>query len=280
MPIVSDSIGRCRRFLWLLQERLWLSRSPSPDGLRERIPVFLLFTGRSGSKLLLDYFGCIPGTSYEYEILDPDFGRRRAIRWVLGDERMRFSRKDAALAYVAWRLCRQQGRLCAVKISDWHLERAGLLPIDLATAFPAARFIILYRQSLGRQVVSHVVAKQTRQWGWRIGDERYRPFTGTVHLDPDWIEDHFRKIRAFYTGLLECDAIRNRAALVCYERMVEDPRKAFEQAVFPLLGQTAADLRTRYRKQATRPLSELVANFTEVEHLLLGPDSFQDYALQ
>jgi hypothetical protein len=61
--------------------------------------------------------------------------------------------------------------------------------------------------------------------------------------------------------------------------MVEDPLATFERTIFPLLGRAATDLRARHRKQAIRPLSELVSNFSEVRKLLTGTRSLQQYDL-
>ena len=111
-------INRGQRLLWQFCEHSWLSRPPNRRRLQGLTPVFLLFTGRSGSKLLLDYFACLPGASFEYEILNPGFRLPRALRWLLGEQRMRFSTTEAGLRYVANCLTRQAGRVAGDRRPD------------------------------------------------------------------------------------------------------------------------------------------------------------------
>src|SRR4029079_9095197 len=118
-------------------------------------PVFVLATARSGSNLLVDYLSRLPGVECGSEVLCT----RRP--FVISP---RQQNPRATLTHIARSLgsLRAPVRGCKLMLGQLVNCRLSLDLID--GAFPDARYIILYRQSLAEQFLSRESALLTGQW--------------------------------------------------------------------------------------------------------------------
>ncbi|HEX5065996.1 MAG TPA: sulfotransferase [Myxococcota bacterium] len=293
---------RASAAVWRLAEKRILA-APS-RGLEGRRPVFVLFTPRAGSKHFLSLLASIPGAAFDFEILGRSIQWRvpetyfqvgrglverlialRARQTQLGPHFLRpshghpiFTSKAVCLTYVRNCLEALHSEICAVKFQYEQLQCGGITPVDLHQAFPHARFVILYRRSLSRQLVSDVMRHVTREGGNPARRPSPEP-TETVRLSPAKVRSYYAAVRAIYAEWMELPLLAQHGVVVCYEDLCEDPQSVFERSVFPMLGVAPAAVENRrFVKQTRRKLSEIVENYDEVADLLEGPESIQDYA--
>jgi hypothetical protein len=297
---VNRIVERASDLAWRIAEKRILA-VPS-RGLEDKRPVFVLFTPRAGSKHFLSLLDSVPGAAFDYEILGfiqqrisrtyfgP--GRRlakrligaRAKRAQIGPHFLRtsyarpmFSSKAVCLAYVRNCLEALGSEICAVKFQYEHLQCGGITPGDLHEAFPQARFVLLYRRSLSKQLISDVMRHLTHDAGHsarRDGPES----TETLRLSPAKIRAYYAAVRSVYQEWVELPVLAQHGAVLCYEDLCEDPQGVFERAIFPMLGVAPTPVENRrFVKQTKRKLSEIVENYDEVAGLLEGPESIQDY---
>ncbi|MBI3252401.1 MAG: sulfotransferase [Candidatus Omnitrophica bacterium] len=218
----------------------------------EKEPVFVIATKRSGSNLLISYLNSIPGVAFLPEILNPDmsYGLRR--RWIS---------RAAVLRHIVHSIHYTPTRICGAKLIFMCLQRHGLVLEDLKAAFPNARFIVLYRESLIDQFISFKAAEFTGQWVW-TPDYRVPP---PFRFDREEFGRFRRRIEGLYRDVFKSIWLRDRSVVLSYEELTRDAQGIFEEHIFPLLGVPASPVFTEMRKQNTRPLSEAVENYGEIE---------------
>ncbi len=219
----------------------------------------MLATRRSGSNLLLDCLNSVPGVSFGSEVLHDRmyYGVRR--RWIS---------KRAVLRHIAYSLNDCKERICGCKIIMLRMQWHRLTVSDLVEAFPNARFIILYRKSLIDQFVSLRIAEVTGEW---VGNGKAQS-PPRVHVDLESLKVWAQSVRDFYAELLRSPGIRGRSVVISYEELTADLQKTFDQALFPFLQLPPSPVATQLKKQNTRPLSETVENYGEIEPLLTDPN--------
>jgi LPS sulfotransferase NodH len=296
--------GRASRVAWRLAEERILA---SPwRGLEGRRPIFVLFTPRSGSKHFLSLLASIPGARFDFEILGSTLderiseawfgpGRRLARRLVAArlrqtpigphflrtsHERPIFTSKAVCLAYVRHCLEALDSPICAVKLQYEQLQCGGITPVDLHQAFPQSLFVVLYRRSLSRQLISDVMRHLTGEAGRSVRRDRPES-TETVRLSPAKVRSYYAAVRSIYEEWMELPFLAQHGVLVCYEDLCEDPQSVFERSIFPRLGVAPTPVENRrFLKQTRRKPSEIVENYDEIADLLEGPESIQDFRIE
>ena len=291
------------RLMWRLVEYR-IQSSPMPD-LRDKQPVFLLFTPRTGSKHFLSLLESIPGARFDFEILGSV--HRHAARMFFGPfypiakrliaDRVRqmnlgphflrptygtpiFSSKSVCLSYIGQCLQSLRSDICAVKFQYEHLQLGGVSPTDLHRAFANAKFVVLYRRSLSRQLISDVMRHLTGQAGWRTNRE-CRETQHTIRLDPAKVRSYFEAVRAINEEWIKLPFLADHGTVVCYEDLCENPQDTFERSIFPLLGLTPVPVvNNQFTKQTNRPIMEIVENYDEVADLLESPTSIQEFRIE
>jgi len=222
-------------------------------------PLFLIATCRSGSNLLMSYLGQQPGMAMLSEVLSsqlPIGPRRDCIP------------PAQALSHI--RLCLQGERtpVRGCKLMLYQLANCGLTLDDIHAAFPTAKYIILYRQSLAEQFVSHQMALATRQYQLPVGEEAKH---SEIVIEADELRRYCDDIRRGYCEVLKHSWLADRAVLLSYEELTADAARWLEKCICPLLGLEYRPPHTRLRKQSTQPLADRVANYREVSALLNSP---------
>jgi len=258
----QQSIGlELRRFhhrlkLW---QRWWLRPH------RPYMPLFVLATYRSGSNLLLDYLNGFPDVQCYAEVLNHRLPIGLARADLCGQRALRHLRYSL-------QSLRTPIRGCKLMLDQLSMRR--LTAADLRQAFPGAKFIILYRESLAEQLLSVRAARATQQW---IVHQGSAPRQSRLTLDPRELQEHCKSVRYLYRDLLTHEWLQGCSVLLSYEELVADPAWIFAQRICPLLDVPSRDVQTTLEKQNRLPLAERVANYNQVAALLTGPQCRQKY---
>jgi LPS sulfotransferase NodH len=249
-----------RRYRIKLAVRSWFW--PNRDGQ----PFFVLATYRSGSNLLIDYLRATPNVSSFGEVLLPSVP--------YGLERSEYS-PAIALRHIRRSLEAQRRPVRGCKLMLDQLADCGLTVEELRANFPAAKYLILYRESIVEQYVSDLAANATRQWLVRTGEVARR---ARVTVDAKALIDFCALTRRRYEAILSHGWLRESAALFSYEELVGDPQGCFAEKIYPLLGLPAQEPRATLQKQNPQRLAERVANYAEIAELVASPVCRQKYA--
>ena len=232
----------------------------------EKSPVFILSSYRSGSNLFLSYFDSVPGIAFASEVLNPDMA--------YGLRNRRISKK-AVLRHIRHSLHAFPERICGAKIHMEQLAMHGLTAGELRAAFPDAKFILLYRESIFEQYLSLRIAETTRQWLWNSG---FR-LPGKMTVDVADLQRYASRLKGFYEAALkELDAC-GKTFLISYEQLASRPEKVFNSALFDFLGLPASPVSTFMKKQNTALPSDLVQNYDQIEWVAGHPAFKQRYSL-
>lgn len=235
---------------------------------RPYTPLFLVASFRSGSNLLMDYINQLPGVECRGEVLCPSIpiGPRRACL-----------RPAAAVRHIQYSLQGLKTPVRACKLMLDQLANCRLSIRDIDAAFPGARYVILYRQSLAEQFVSFKTALVTRQWILRAGQP---PKHAKVTVDPAELRAYCDKTQSAYRELLCQTWLEQRAVLFSYEELISQPAYRLGKQICPLLGVCSLQPATRLCKQGIQPLDQRVENYREVAALLESPLCRQYYTFQ
>jgi len=232
-----------------LQARWW-RQSQTPYR-----PLFVLATQRSGSNLLVDYLNRLIGVQCLEEILN------RALpeglpRWQATTRR--------AMAHIRLSLDTLAGTVRGCKLMLNQLEECKLDLERLNAAFPEARYIILYRESLAEQFLSLESAKASNQW--KLTDDEERKLV-QIRIDPSKLRGFCQKTLEMYRRVVEHDWLRQRGVLLSYEQLASAPDYCLREAICPLLDVDAAPLSTSLRKQNTLSCADRIVNYEQVANL-------------
>jgi LPS sulfotransferase NodH len=222
-------------------------------------PLFLVATCRSGSNLLMSYLAQQPGVAMLSEVLSsqlPIGPRRDCIP------------PTSAISHIRYCLQGEKTAVRGCKLMLYQLANCRLTLDDLHAAFPAARYIILYRQSLAEQFVSHQLALATRQYQLSAGQE---PKHAEIVIDTNELRRYCDEIRRGYHEALKRSWLADRAVLLSYEELTADPDRWLQTKICPLLGIGYSAPQTRLRKQNTQPLADRVSNYRDVSAILHSP---------
>lgn len=257
--LATVEIQRLRHKFKLLR-RYWFASH------RRYTPLFVLATYRSGSNLLIDYMRSLASVQCYTEVLSP--------RLPIGLRRIDQSPK-LALQHLKYSLQGLTSPVRGCKLMLDQLAACRLTAADLSRAFPSARFIVLYRESLAEQLLSVRSARETRQWVVHQGHAAQHV---QVSIDPLELRWFCEETRALYGSLLAEKAPLENALLLSYEELVADPAGVFARRICPLLELPTAALSTTLVKQNPRPLVERIINYADIAALLDSPWCRQSYA--
>jgi LPS sulfotransferase NodH len=229
-------------------------------------PVFVLASHRSGSNLLIDYLNRMPGVESHSEILCRVFANGPASYQVGARRTLGHIRRSL-------HTLRSATRGCKLMLDQLAASR---LPLDaLHAAFPEAKYIVLYRQSLAEQFVSKQTAFATNQWTLCKDHERKH---ARVRVNPTALRTYCEKMRQSYREALGHAWLPERALVLSYEELTAHPRRWLREEICPLLGVPPSEPQTLLLKQSTLPLAERVENYSEVAALLASPLCQQRYS--
>lgn len=228
-------------------------------------PVFVIASHRSGSNLLIDYLNRLPGVAAHHEVLCRVFANGPTS----------FQTGPAAITrHLRLTLHTLQSPTRGCKLMLDQLVDSRVTLNDLNAAFPDARYIVLYRQSLAEQFVSKETALATSQWTLSPGDERKQV---RVRINPSALRHFCGLLRKWYSDALAHPWLPERALILSYEDLVADPQGRMRDEICPLLGVPPAEPQSRLLKQSTQPLAQRVENYREVAALLNSPLCRQFY---
>ncbi len=223
------------------------------EGGEEWTPLFIVSQPRTGSTYLQELLDSIPAVTMTGEVL--------SVTLPIG---IRSSASAAtSLGHIQQSLQALPGRIRGAKFLIDQMQLHDVTLDHLKQHFPNAKYLILYRQSILEEIVSFRVARETNQWVGRNG-AKYK-FTGQVRIAPDDLKKHFDREQEKYAEVLVHDWLRDCAAIVSYEGLVESPQAVFESTICPLLGIPHSVVASSMTKQMSRPMSDGVENFDELE---------------
>jgi hypothetical protein len=222
-------------------------------------PVFVIASFRSGSNLLLSYLEQQPGVAMLGEVL--------CHRLPIGPRRPCLPPANA-VRHIRRSLQGERKPIRGCKLMLDQLKNCQLTLDQLNAAFPLAKYIILYRQSLAEQFVSHRMAWLTRQFVLRPGE---KPRRAELTVDPDDLRQYCEETKSGYREVLNHAWLSGRAVLLSYEELTADADHWLRDYICPLLGVPPITPATRLLKQNTLPLAEQITNYREVAGLLESP---------
>jgi hypothetical protein len=158
-----------------------------------------------------------------------------------------------------------------------QLSNCGLSLDDLNREFPTAKYIILYREALAEQFVSHRVAQATDQYLLLDGE---KPREAEIHIDPQALRAYCDDMRRRYRDVVDRRWLEEKAVLLSYEELVSNPEYCLKQHICPLLNVPFGGTKTRLVKQSTRPLAERIVNYRDVAALVNSPLCRQQHSFR
>jgi len=222
-------------------------------------PLFVIATWRSGSNLLLSFLNQQPGVSVLSEVLCSSLP--------IGPRSDTLPAKKT-LKHIRYSLQGEKTAIRGCKLMLHQLANCHLTLNDLNAAFPSAKYVILYRQSLAEQYVSQNLAVSTRQFLLRPGEERKH---AELEIDASQLRVYCDDVRRRYRDAISLPWLAGRAVLVSYEELTADPNNWLGNHICPLLGVPFVAPEMRLCKQSTQSLAEQIANYREVADLLHSP---------
>jgi LPS sulfotransferase NodH len=222
-------------------------------------PLFVIATWRSGSNLLLSYLQQQPTLAMLSEVL--------CSRLTIGLSHDRSSPYQA-IQHIRFCLQGERAPIRGCKLMLHQLSNCDLSLDDLNREFPTAKYIVLYRQALAEQFVSHRIAEATEQYLLHKGET---PREAEIHVDPQELRAYCDDIRRRYRNVVECQWLEGKATLLSYEELVADPDHWLKQHFCPMLNVPFGGSQTKLVKQSKRPLAEQIINYHEVAALVNSP---------
>lgn len=211
-------------------------------------------SGRSGSRLLTELLDSINSIECEEEILhDPKLSALRCVY-----------NHYAVSTADAW----------GFKLTSWNLRSHGIVdPMDLLGPLIADGYKVIHirRDNAIRQFVSLSHGQQTRSWHTYKGEASSVP--QSVRLDLGRLSEALRK-RGKAASLTAGMLSRVPHLSVCYEDDLEpaDQHRATVKRVTDFLGVEYSEPVARTKKVLSKPLSEIVENYDELEALVAGTE--------
>jgi len=222
-------------------------------------PLFVIATCRSGSNLLLSHLGQQPGVAMLGEVLChlvPSGPRRPGIP------------SRSAIQHIRRCLQAERSPIRGCKLMLYQLANCGLTLNDIHSAFPHAKYIIIYRQSLAEQFLSQKSAEQTKQFVLLPGEKARK---AELTINADELRWYCNYTRNEYRQVLEHSWLRERSVLLSYEELTADADYWLKQQICPLLDVSPVMPKERLVKQNTLPLAQRIKNYREVAALLHSP---------
>jgi LPS sulfotransferase NodH len=237
--------------------------------LRKHTPyeaVFIITTPRTGSNLLVNFLERLPGTQCLAEVLN----------WGLNIGPKRSASTQQAIDHIRRSLQTLKSPVRGCKLFLGHLAHYRLTLDHLEEAFPGAKYIVLYRESLAEQYVSYELARRTNQWILLDGQQmKQYPLT----IDPAALRAYSDEMRRGYHEVLAHPLIADRGTVISYEELTDDSEACMRDHICLLLGVPPAKPESALRKQNPQPLAGRVANYAQVAALIASPLCRQRYEL-
>jgi LPS sulfotransferase NodH len=243
--------GRMLAWRGYLHCRELLSASEGPEEA-----FIVLSSHRTGSTLLVDYLSQIPQSRFYGELLHT--GECRGPR---------SPRRGDSLPFLKRLFRTTPGRRVGFKAHLDQLEASGLTLEDLASLRPRTKFLVLYRESLFRQYLSHRRAIVTNLWVRTA--EKARPVP-PVRIETDRLLDYCDSLRASYEGLLSRLGGKSYWAL-SYEQLCQLGPEGFAECFAAWSGTPPFSPASRLKKQAKLDPSREVSNWEEAKPWLDHP---------
>jgi LPS sulfotransferase NodH len=181
---------------------------------------------------------------------------------------------EQAIRHIRLSFQAEKGAIRGCKLMLYQLAGANLKLDRLNEEFPAAKYIVLYRQNLAEQFVSHLKSTATRQFTLRSGESRRDT---QVKVDPAALRDYCERTRQGYRDVLAHAWLRERGALLSYEELVARPNGMLRRLICPLLGVPPVPAQTRLVKQNDKPLEVCISNYAEVADMLPECRQFHEW---
>lgn len=229
-------------------------------------PFFVIATCRSGSNLLLSYLHQDSSIAALSEVLCPQLA--------IGPSRYAVS-PSRAIKHIRQSLHAEKAPVRGAKLMLHQLESCHLSIDHVHAAFPEARYIVLYRQSLAEQFVSIKTAHATKQFLVMSGQERKQ---AQIKIDTTELRNYCDHLRASYREAISHKCLAGRSMLLSYEELIADPAYWLSKHICPLIGAQPLPPRTYLEKQNTRPLAQQIINYQQVATLLHSPLCRQHHA--
>lgn len=222
---------------------------------KEKRPVFIIASRRTGSNLLLSYLNSIPGVSFLPEILNKDMFYGLRDKYIC---------KQTVLNHIRYSINSAEHAICGVKLIKPQMIAHHLILEDIYRLFPQSRFIFLYRQSLSDQFISLKIAEITKIWSWQENFNLPENF----HVDLKEFENFCLGIKSFYAREMAYPWVRSRSIILNYEEMAQHPQKMFDKKIFPFLGIDKTIIHSDMKKQITRKPSQIIKNYEDFENFI------------
>ncbi|MCK4761352.1 MAG: hypothetical protein KAW12_04070 [Candidatus Aminicenantes bacterium] len=228
---------------------------------KEFSPFFVLATPRTGSTILVDYLNNTENIGCMHEVLNA--------RTAIGIPRESSKRK--ALAHIKYTINNIKGSIRGVKFFSEQLQFFGIEIEDIQKIFPDAKYIVIYRKSLIEQYVSLMLAQETGKW---INE----PYNEKIIIRPDDYKEFCLTTQKAYSRFFNCPIIRARSIVMAYEDILIDAQHEFDTKIFPFLGEKKCIIRTKFKKQNTKKIDEVIENYEDVVDVIKNKISRQLWA--
>ncbi len=224
-------------------------------------PVFVIAAPRTGSYLLLDYLDSHPEISSLGEIINPDI-----VRGI----RTKFISKPEVIFHIKTSLNTSKQVNGVIKLISDQMQVHKLTVDDIKMAFPDAKFIILYRESLLRQYISYMASKETGTWKLDKDKniEKWNRSSFTFKLDPAELKEFCYSVKQFYLDILEKDWIKKESLVLSYEELIGSSKSEIGKKLFSFLNLPPVEVETNLKKMNERTIEEIVTNYNEVKESL------------
>lgn len=234
-------------------------RSKNPANI-----IFVLCEARCGSTYLISLLDSVPGVKLAGELLN---------------SKSRTASPPSSLPYVTLQYIQDSLRPLASHITGAKfffgtLEDYGVSFRDLRRGFPRAKYIILYRKSLGEQYLSLLLAYATDSW---LFNQKPKILHKKLPINRDIFRQYCLKAKERYRKALGHGLKGSAKLLLAYEDLVKDPQKVFDSMIAPLIGISPHKVRSKMEKQGTRPLEDMIENYDSVKDLLNSEIAHQEY---
>lgn len=154
----------------------------------------------------------------------------------------------------------------AMKLDIDQLKPGKITVSQLAREFPDSKFIILYRQNLAEQYVSHQIALKTDAW---THDHPNNDSLATVRIEPDELATFCNWRRRQYSEVVKTSFLPGQHLLLSYEDFSNDLSRGMTDRIDSFLGLSSNHFRVSLEKQSHLSPREKIENYEQLDSSLL-----------
>lgn len=268
------SADQKKRYAKRLKGISWFPRFKTKSNL-----LIMLSTFRSGSNYILSNLGSLPDVEvvgYDGEVLkNGKYKTYYSISKSKATAKQCFSfiRKTQAL---------HSSKYIAIKLTFEHLTHFKISITDLLKEFDTVKWIIVYRGNILDQYVSREKAKRNNFFRWYKGMNINQD--AKIKLNINTFLSYEADVRLFYEELIdqvEGNAqFRDNLILARYEDLLGKELQVWiDNIASSFLKIPSAQAVSPYKKQAVRPLSEVIDNYADVETFINSQEYLQSYEI-